>query len=178
VVHHLVHLGISPYEKFVRTISIYVVILGLIHLSGKRALLQLTSFDLVVLLLLSNVVQNAIIGNDLSLAGGILGAVILFGANQLFVRATFKSPRLSKALQGTATVVARDGQIDHEALRKLSITPRELVAGLRRQGMELEDTIEVTLEPEGFFNAKPKPRPSLDDVLQKLDEIERRLPTA
>jgi uncharacterized membrane protein YcaP (DUF421 family) len=171
-------MGIPAWEKAVRTVVVYVAILVLIHLTGKRALLQLNSFDLVVLLLLSNVVQNAIIGDDLSLTGGILGAAILVAANYLLVRGTFMSPRLSNLLQGSPTVVATDGHIDEPELRKLSITPEELVAGLRRQGMELEDTIEVTVEPEGIFNATPKPKPTLDDVLRKLDEIERRLPSA
>ena len=81
MIHHLVHLGIPPWEKAVRTVTVYVAILGLLHLAGKRSLAQLNTFDLVVLLLLSNVVQNAIIGPDNSLLGGLLGAVILVGLN-------------------------------------------------------------------------------------------------
>ena len=65
MIHHLVHLGISPAEKAIRTIAVYLALLVLLHLSGKRSIAQLNSFDLVVLLLLSNVVQNAIIGDDL-----------------------------------------------------------------------------------------------------------------
>jgi uncharacterized membrane protein YcaP (DUF421 family) len=176
VLHHLVHLGVSPGEKAVRTAAVYIALLVLLHLNGKRALAQLNSFDLVVLLLLSNVVQNAVIGDDNSLLGGLLGAVILLGANRLLVRFAFMSPRFGKTIQGGATVVARNGAVDAEALRKLTITPEELVAGLRRQGLELSDTLEVSLEPEGTFNATPRPKPSLDDVMRKLAEIERRLP--
>jgi uncharacterized membrane protein YcaP (DUF421 family) len=175
VVHDLVHLGISPWEKVVRTVAVYVVLLVLLHLTGKRQLAQLNSFDLVVLLLLSNVVQNAIIGDDLSLAGGVLGAVILLAANWLLVRFAFMSPKFGKAIQGGATVVATNGRPDLAELRRLGITSEELVAGLRRQGLELEDTEQVMLEPEGTFNATPKPKPSLDDVLRKLDAIEQRL---
>jgi uncharacterized membrane protein YcaP (DUF421 family) len=175
VVHHLVHLGISPAEKAVRTAAVYLALLGLLHLTGKRALAQLNSFDLVVLLLLSNVVQNAIIGDDVSLLGGLLGAVILMLANWLLVRFAFMSPKFGKALQGGATLVAENGHPDEEQLRKLSITMEELVAGLRRQGLELEDTERVTLEPEGTFNATPRPRPTLDDVMHKLDAIQAQL---
>jgi uncharacterized membrane protein YcaP (DUF421 family) len=175
VIHHLVHLGIPPWEKAVRTVTVYAAILGLLHLSGKRSLAQLNTFDLVVLLLLSNVVQNAIIGPDNSLLGGLLGAVILIGLNYAVVRATFMSPRLARLLQGTATTVSEDGKIDEAALASLALTPGELVAGLRRQGLELEDTEKVTLEPEGVFNATPKPKPSIDDVMRKLNEIEARL---
>src|SRR4051794_38795397 len=171
-------MGIPAWEKTVRTVVVYVVILFLFHFMGKRAVLQLNAFDLVVLLLLSNVVQNAIIGDDLSLTGGILGAAVLVGANWLLVRTTYASPRLSRLLQGSPTVVATNGHVDEQQLRKLSLTRQELVSGLRREGMELEDTLKVTVEPEGVFNATPKPMPTLDDVLRKLDDIERRLPTA
>jgi len=71
--------------------------------------------------------------------------------------------------------VAKNGRVDNRALRRLALTREELVAGLRRQGLELEDTERVTLEPEGVFNATPKPKPTLNDVMKKLDEIERKL---
>ncbi len=175
VVHHLVHLGIPLWEKAVRTALVYAAILGLLHLAGKRALLQLNSFDLVVLLLLSNVVQNAIIGPDNSLLGGLLGAAFLIGLNYVVVRAAYVSPMLGRLLQGSATTVAVEGKPDMKNLRHLVLTPGELVAGLRRQGFELEDTERVTLEPEGIFNATPKPRPTLGDVMRRLDEIDTKL---
>jgi uncharacterized membrane protein YcaP (DUF421 family) len=175
VFHNLVHLGVSPGEKAIRTVAVYLALLVLLHLSGKRQLAQLYSFDLVVLLLLSNVVQNAIIGNDNSLLGGLLGAVILLAANWVLVRGAFMSPRFGKAIQGGATVVSTNGQLDETTLRKLAVTAEELVAALRRQGLELADTTRVTLEPEGTFNAKPRPKPTIDDVLRKLDAIEQRL---
>jgi uncharacterized membrane protein YcaP (DUF421 family) len=175
VLHHLVHLGISPWEKAIRTAAVYVALLALLHLAGKRELAQLNSLDLVVLLLLSNVVQNAIIGDDNSLLGGLLGAVVQIVANAALVRLTFMSPRFRMAVQGTPTVVTENGEVDERELGRLALTREELVAGLRRQGFELEDTERVTLEPEGTFNATPKPKPSLDDVMKKLDAIERSL---
>ena len=175
MIHHLVHLGISPTEKAIRTVAVYLALLVLLHLSGKRSLAQLNSFDLVVLLLLSNVVQNAIIGNDNSLVGGLLGAVILIAANYALVHFAFMSPRFGKAIQGGSVVVARAGKADEDELRKLAITTEEFVAGLRRQGLELADTELVTLEPEGVFSAQPRPRPTLDDVMRKLDELEQKL---
>jgi uncharacterized membrane protein YcaP (DUF421 family) len=175
VLHDLVHLGVSPAEKAVRTAAVYAALLVLLHLSGKRQLAQLNSFDLVVLLLLSNVVQNAIIGNDNSLLGGLLGAVILLAVNYVLVHAAFMSPRFGKTLQGGPTVLFDDGRINHRALRREAITREELVAALRRQGLELGDVERVTIEPEGTFNATPKPKPSLADVMQKLDAIEQKL---
>ena len=175
MLHNLVHLGVSPWEKAVRTVAVYGAILVLLHLAGKRALAQLNSFDLVVLLLLSNVVQNAIIGNDNSLLGGLLGAAILIAVNAVLVRGAFMSPRFGKAIQGGATIVYDNGQLDKKALRREEISPEELVAALRRQGFELGDVEQVSLEPEGTFNATPKPRPSLDDVMRKLNAIEAAL---
>jgi uncharacterized membrane protein YcaP (DUF421 family) len=175
VIDHLVHLGISPGEKAVRTAAVYLVLLALLHLSGKRQMAQLNSFDLVVLLLLSNVVQNAIIGNDNSLLGGLLGAVILLAANFALVRFAFMSPRFGKAIQGGPTVVFENGDVDDHALRRMAITREELVAALRRQGLELDDVEKVVLEPEGTFNATPKLQPKLRDVMAKLDAIEARL---
>ena len=71
--------------------------------------------------------------------------------------------------------MAKNGKVDERELRQLALTREELVAGLRRQGLELEDTERVTLEPEGIFNATPKPKPTLNDVMRKLDAIERKL---
>jgi uncharacterized membrane protein YcaP (DUF421 family) len=175
VVHHLVHLGVSPGEKAVRTAGVYIVLLVLLHIAGKRQLAQLNSFDLVVLLLLSNVVQNAIIGDDNSLLGGVLGAGILLAVNFALVRFAFMSPRFGKAIQGGGTVLYANGDVDERALRREAITQEELVAALRRQGMELDDVEQVVLEPEGTLNATPKPQPKLADVMRKLDAIERRL---
>ncbi len=173
---HLWHMGVSPGEKALRTVAVYGGLLFLLHVAGKRSLAQLNSFDLVVLLLLSNVVQNAVIGNDNSLGGGLLGAVILVAVNMLVVRGAFMSPRFGKAVQGGPTTLYADGRLDEQALRRNAITHEELVAGLRRQGLELDEVEQVVLEPEGALNATPKPRPGIEDVLRKLDEIERRLP--
>jgi uncharacterized membrane protein YcaP (DUF421 family) len=173
--HDLVHMGISPADKAVRTAGVYGALVVLLHLAGKRQLAQLNSFDLVVLLLLSNVVQNAVIGNDNSLTGGLLGAAILLAVNAVLVRGAFMSPRFGKALQGGATTLFEDGRVDERALRRTAITREELVAGLRRQGLELAGVERVVLEPEGALNATPKPKPGIEDVLAKLDAIEQRL---
>ena len=171
----ILHPDISILEKILRPVLVYFFLVIGLRLAGKRELAQLNPFDLIVLLTLSNTVQNAIIGNDNSLLGGLLGAVILIGANYALVHFAFMSPRFGKAIQGGATVVARDGQADENELRKLAITHEEFIAGLRRQGLELEDTELVTLEPEGVFNATPKPKPTIDDVMRKLDELELKL---
>jgi uncharacterized membrane protein YcaP (DUF421 family) len=120
-------------------------------------------------------VQNAVIGDDTSLLGGLLGAVVLIVANAALVRGSFMSPRFRRLVQGSSTTVSENGKIDERALRRLALTREELLAGLRRQGLEIEDTERVTLEPEGTFNATPKPKASISDVMAKLDSIERKL---
>ena len=100
---------------------IYLVLILLLRLFGKRELAQLNPFDLVVLLSLSNTVQNAIIGDDNSITGGIIGAFGLLGINWLVVKMLYKSPRLSRMLEGSATVLVRDGKIDKQAVRRESL---------------------------------------------------------
>ena len=176
MLHHLVHFSVSPWEKVVRTVAVYFALLLLLRVGGKRQLAQMNTFDLIVLLLLSNVVQNAIIGTDDSLAGGLLGATILVAANYLLVRATFLHQLVSRVLQGSPTPLVQGGQVDERALRREMITTAELNAALHRLGMNgLEGVDEVVLEPEGSLSATQKPQPTLQDVLDALGRIEARL---
>jgi len=176
VTHDLLHFGLPWWDKAIRTLVVYLVILVLLRIAGKRTLAQLNAFDLVVLLLLSNVVQNAIIGNETSLPGGLLGAAILLTVNYGLVRLTFRHRWLNRLLQGTSTPLYEDDRVRESNLRHELMTPEELVAALRRQGLEFGDVERVDLEPEGTFNATPKPKPGIQDVLDALHRIESRLP--
>ena len=170
----LVHFGLL--DKTLRTLAVYLALLVLIHLAGKRELAQLTSFDLVVLLLLSNVVQNAVIGNDNSLLGGLFGAALLVAGNYLLVRFTFFHPRFGRALQGRSTTLVETGQVEHRALRRELISRPQLAAALRREGIDgLDDVERLVLEPEGSFTPTKKPSPTIEDMLERLDRIERKL---
>jgi uncharacterized membrane protein YcaP (DUF421 family) len=163
-------------DKTVRTIAVYLTLLVLIHLAGKRELAQLTSFDLVVLLLLSNVVQNAIIGNDNSLVGGLFGAALLIFGNYLLVRFTFFHPRFGRRLQGRSATLVEDGRPDRRAMRRELISRPQLAAALRREGINgIDEAERVVLEPEGTFTPTKKPSPTIEDVLERLDRIERKL---
>jgi uncharacterized membrane protein YcaP (DUF421 family) len=175
VAHDLVHLGLPWWDKTIRTVVVYVVVLALLRFFGKRQLAQLNAFDLVVLLLLSNVVQNAIIGNETSLPGGLLGAVILLAVNYVLVWLAFERKWLSRLLQGTSTTIYEEGHEERKNLRHELMTHEELVAALRRQGMELGDVEKVELTPEGTFDATPKPKPQIEDVMAALERIEREL---
>jgi hypothetical protein len=123
----------------------YLFLVLALRLAGKRELAQLNSFDLVVLLL-SNTVQNAIIGPDNSLMGGLLGAAVLLAANYTTVRLGFQHPALARALEGTPTTLVQDGRMLDGNLRRYLITKEELLAAIRRQGgCNLQDLEVVVL---------------------------------
>ncbi|MGZ6973067.1 MAG: hypothetical protein ACXVKQ_03940 [Acidimicrobiia bacterium] len=101
-------------EKILRTVVVYLAIVILLRLFGKRELAQLNSFDLVVLLLLSNVVQNAIIGPDTSLWGGLLGAATLLALNMVVVRVVKRWPALDALFEGKRNPIVIDGKYDEQ----------------------------------------------------------------
>ncbi|GAA4988368.1 DUF421 domain-containing protein [Yinghuangia aomiensis] len=149
--HDLWALGVPLAEKVIRTTVVYFVIMLLLRLAGKRGLAQIDTGDLVVMLLLSNVVQNAIIGPDNSLTGGIVGAAVLLAVNSLVVHTNAVSPRFEKVFQGTASVLVRDGAYDRGALRHLGLTPADVDVSIKHQGGDtVRDAELVTLEPGGL----------------------------
>jgi uncharacterized membrane protein YcaP (DUF421 family) len=173
--HDLFHMGIPVLEKAIRTAAVYGTILLLLRVAGKRSLASFNSFDLVVLLLLSNVVQNAVIGPDDSLLGGVLGAVMLLFLNWGLVRLSYMHPLTGRILQGTPTTLYEDARVLDGNLRHELITREELVVALRHQGMGLEDVTRVAIEPDGVLNATPKTPEKIDQVLAALRRIEQRL---
>jgi uncharacterized membrane protein YcaP (DUF421 family) len=118
-------------QEVLRTIAVYLFLVLALRLAGKRELAQLNSFDLVVLLL-SNTVQNAIIGPDNSLLGGLLGAAVLLAANYTTVGLGFEYPALARALEGTRPRWLQDGRMLDDNLRRYLITREELMAAIRR----------------------------------------------
>lgn len=151
---NLMHLDVSVWEKIVRTVAVYLVLAVLIRLAGKRDLAQLNAFDLIVVLLLSNVVQNAVIGPDNSLLGGAIGAAVLVGFNAVVVRSSRNSAVLGRALEGTPTVLARDGQWIDDALRREGLRRADAEAALRRQNANsVKDVESASIEPGGAIVA-------------------------
>lgn len=149
---------ISVWEKVLRTVVVYLAIAVLIRVAGKRLLAQMNSLDLVVVLLLSNVVQNAIIGPDNSVLGGLIGAVVLIGFNAGLDRFAGRTPFGRRLLVGTGTDLIVDGRLDEAALARLGIDPTELDLALRRQGAdEVEEVERAALEPEGEIVVTLKP---------------------
>lgn len=157
------HLGVPLGEKILRPVVVYLCLIVFLRLFGKRELAQLNPFDLVVLLSLSNTVQNAIIGDDNSVTGGVIGAFSLLAINWLLMRFLFYSPKLNQALQGSETVLIRFGQVDREAMRRETLTDLELTGVLHRQGFDNASEVEqCVLEPNGTFYVEGK-KPSADD---------------
>ena len=160
-------------EKLLRPAIVYLALVVLLRLFGKRELAQLNPFDLVVLLSLSNTVQNAIIGNDNSLSGGIIGAVALLAVNWLVVRALFSSPKLTRMFEGRATILIRDGKVDQNALKRESLSQQELLDVIHRQGFDsVQKVRRCELEPNGTFYVEAF-EPSVAD--QQHDELVARL---
>jgi uncharacterized membrane protein YcaP (DUF421 family) len=150
--------GIPIAEKLLRTVAVYAFLLAGLRLAGKRELSQLNPFDLVVLLLLSNTVQNAIIGNDNSLVGGIVGGAALLLVNAAVVRILYHYNKLD-AIEGKPDTLIRKGRLQRHHLERELITVAELEAAARRQGIaSLAHVHECRLETGGaltFIERKP-----------------------
>jgi uncharacterized membrane protein YcaP (DUF421 family) len=152
VFDHMFSLPLPILEKLARPVIVYLVLVLLLRLFGKRELAQLNPFDLVVLLSLSNTVQNAIIGEDNSVTGGVIGAFGLLAINWLVARVLFRSQRLTRALEGRATVLIRNGQLDKKAMERESLTREELLDVIHRQGFQdFHQVFRCELEPSGTF---------------------------
>jgi uncharacterized membrane protein YcaP (DUF421 family) len=173
-------LGVPVIEKIIRPIIVYLFLIIGLRLSGKRELAQLNPFDFVVLLTLSNTVQNAIIGNDNSVTGGILGATTLLLVNYLVVRYLYRHNRLDELVEGGTTVVIQNGVIQKDSLRKEVITLKELLEAARKQGFaSLDDVDYADLEPGGGFSFIGKrPGPEIErhvELLSRLEHLTQQL---
>jgi uncharacterized membrane protein YcaP (DUF421 family) len=143
-------MGIPVAEKAIRTVAVYLGILLLLRIAGKRDMAQLNSFDFVVLILLSNVVQNAIIGEDNSLVGGLLGAVILVAGNALLVRVVRRSAVGVRLFEGTPALLVRDGEVDRATIHRLGLRDDDVVQALHHQGAStIKEVKRAVLEPGG-----------------------------
>jgi uncharacterized membrane protein YcaP (DUF421 family) len=167
-------------EKILRPVLVYLFLIIGLRLAGKRELAQLNPFDLIVLMTLSNTVQNAIIGDDNTLTGGLLGAATLLLINYLFVRFIHGHRRLDALLEGKRDVLIRDGRILTQHLTHELMTRAELLAAAHRQGIDsLAEVQTAVLEPTGTVTFTTK-KPSADDrrhheLLDQLEELKRQL---
>ena len=157
-------LGLPLLEKILRPVIVYVFLVVSLRLSGKRELVQLNPFDLVVLLTLSNTVQNAIIGDDNSLSGGLIGATSLLLINYLVVRFLYGHNKLEEIVEGQSDVLVEKGAVRPERLKKELITLHQLEAAARKQGFDsLADVEKCVLEPSGTLSFVGK-KPATEDL--------------
>ncbi|HEY4379861.1 MAG TPA: YetF domain-containing protein [Acidobacteriaceae bacterium] len=183
------HLPLPVIEKIARPILVYMFLIVFLRIFGKRELAQLNPFDLVVLLSLSNTVQNAIIGNDNSITGGMIGAFSLLAINWLLTLVLFRSPKIDAVLEGTKTVLIQDGVIDEKALKRETMTEAELLSVVHKQGLDYFSEVKVcALEPNGSFYVeaiKPSPdelqmsglKEAVDLLTREVKEMRAQLAT-
>ena len=177
---HMFVLGLPIAEKIARPILVYAFLIIGLRLAGKRELAQLNPFDLVVLLTLSNTVQNAIIGDDNSVTGGLIGATTLLVVNYVLVRFMSSHESLERLVEGDPDKLIENGVIKHDCLQKEAITVGELLGAAHKQGFaSLEEIENAVLEPSGsicFFGKKPAPETLRhDEIIRRLDQMTAQL---
>jgi uncharacterized membrane protein YcaP (DUF421 family) len=146
----------SAFGILIRTLAVYLVILIGLRLAGKREIGQMTVFDLVVLLLIANAVQNAMVGPDTSLIGGILAAVVLLSANGIVASLRLRWPRLRRWVEGTPTLLVLRGEVIPQHMRSEGIDEESLLAALREHGVaEISGVEMAVLEIDGSISVVP-----------------------
>lgn len=173
-------LGVPFLEKVLRAVIVYAFLVVGLRLAGKRELAQLNPFDLVVLLTISNTVQNAIIGDDNTVIGGLIGASTLLLVNFIVVRFLYGHERLDRLVEGAPDLLVEDGKVRKDRLKGEMITLDELETAARKQGFaSLQDVDRAVLEPGGgitFVARRPKPEESRhEEVLARLDQVMNEL---
>ena len=186
---NLTHLGmfgdpthpVSVAEKVVRPVLVYLLLVFALKKAGKRMLAQLNPFDFVVLLTLSNTVQNAIIGNDTSLLGGAIGAVALLGVNAALVRFFYRGPEMTQITSEERDIcLIAGGQLQEDAMRRLHINAGELIAKAHERGFDSLDEVEsAVLYPNGtiYFRGRDAASGAARhrELLGRLDALDAQL---
>jgi uncharacterized membrane protein YcaP (DUF421 family) len=170
------HLGVA--EKILRPVIVYLFLVIALRIFGKRQLAQLNPFDLVVLLTISNTVQNAIIGEDNSVSGGLIGALALFSINYVVVRFVLRHRTLDQILEGSPSVLIEHGQVRRKALARELLSEAELEVAAHRLGFaSLEEVERCVLEPGGVLDMRRK-APAVPaepaEIAARLDELGRQ----
>ena len=176
ILNDMFALAIPVLEKILRPIIVYIALIVGLRLAGKRELAQLNPFDLVVLLTLSNTVQNAIIGNDTSVTGGIIGAATLLLVNYFVVRFVYRNDKIETLVEGNEDPLIENGQVHLDALKRNMMSLSELEIAAHRQGFaSLGEIDRAVLEPEGgvaFLAKRPEPEEARhQELLGRLDQM-------
>jgi uncharacterized membrane protein YcaP (DUF421 family) len=180
LLHDMFALGLPIAEKIIRPIVVYIFLIVGLRLAGKRELAQLNPFDLVVLLTISNTVQNAIIGDDNTITGGLIGAATLLVVNHGVARYLYSHERLDRIVEGEPDVLMENGELRMDALQKELVTRFDLETAAHKQGFaSLEEIDRAVLDPGGsicFFAKRPTPEDERHRALMtRLDELSAEL---
>lgn len=152
-------LAVPLSELVLRAVAVYVFLLLMLRLTGKRQVGQLAPFDFVLLLILSNAVQNSMNAGDNSLLGGLVSAATLVALNYLTGLATFRSRRVEKLIDGEPELLIHDGRLVPKALARAQISEHELYAALRQNGCTTPESVALAmLETNGVISVVPRPR--------------------
>ena len=173
-------LAIPVAEKILRPVVVYLFLVVGLRLAGKRELAQLNPFDLVVLLTLSNTVQNAIIGDDNSVTGGVIGAATLLLVNYLVVRFLYRHEKLDRIVEGESCTLIENGKIMERRLAQEVLSRQELEAAAHKQGfgslLEVESAVLEPSETISFTAKKPAPDETRHkELLNRLDQLSNEL---
>jgi uncharacterized membrane protein YcaP (DUF421 family) len=173
-------LDLSVVEKVLRPVIVYAFLIVGFRLAGKRELAQLNAMDLVVLLTIANTVQNAIIGKDNSVTGGLIGAATLLALNYAVIRFLFAHPKFDGLVEGEPTPLVEHGHMNRRRMQRELVTRQELEIAAHRQGFgKLEQIDKAVLEPSGvisFVGKEPPPAEVLRrELTSRLDAISRQL---
>jgi uncharacterized membrane protein YcaP (DUF421 family) len=165
-------------EKIARTVLVYLVVVILLRLLGRRTVAQLNAFDLVVLLLISNVVQNALIGPDDSLIGGVIGVITLLVLNTVVVWSVRRHERFDGWVEGKKVTLVHDGEVDRDAIKHLGIREADLRVAMLNQGAEgFHDVQQADMYPSGAISvdlaetARDASKLDLERVERKIDDL-------
>jgi len=151
--------AVPVWELVLRASVVYMFLLVLLRLTGKRQVGQLAPFDLVLLLVLSNAVQNSMNAGDNSLVGGLISAATLVGLNYGIGYATFRNKRLEALIEGQPEIIIHNGRVYEDAMKRAQLTHHELNAALRRAGCACpEDVQAALLENNGSISVVPRQR--------------------
>jgi uncharacterized membrane protein YcaP (DUF421 family) len=164
-------LHVPPWEIVLRTAAVYLALLLGLRLAGKREIGQMTVFDLVVLLLIANAVQNSMVGPDNSLTGGLIAAAVLILINSAVAALRLRSARVRRLVEGTPTVLVLHGNVIEEHLRREGIDEEILEAAIREHGVADLGAVEMAvLETDGTISIVP-----MGDTVRKVKRPSRFL---
>jgi len=178
--HSMFGLELPLLEKVLRPVVVYVFLVVGLRLAGKHQLAQLNTLDLIVLLTLSNTLQNAIIGADNSVSGGLIGATTLLAVNYAMVRFLFSHERLDRIVEGNPDALIEGGVLKEDRLKRELLTKAELETAAHRQGFaSLGEVEQAVIEPGGtlYFVGKKPPVGEIKqaELRRRLDRISQQL---